>query len=185
MSEEECVARYSVSKEAERTAEANMMHRQKQKQKQEPKQKSKRFSLSNPLSFLTQLLFWPTPLRLFVGVWATLPTLWWIGLTTCHVWTEVWLTHEHRWCHADSCETALECLLLYKMGWGKKLSYTVAFSRRKNGLVWDMTRQYTCCWRDASKCRKAVLEHFLEGLIANLNHACNISDNTPKERRIL
>lgn len=56
---------------------------------------------------------------------------------TDHVWVEVYSEGQARWLHADSCECALDAPLMYESGWGKALTYVVAFSRDH---VVDVTR---------------------------------------------
>jgi len=58
---------------------------------------------------------------------------------TDHVWTEVWIEEYQRWVHCDSCEPLFDQPLTYEQGWGKQLTYTIAFSNQE--LV-DTTRRY-------------------------------------------
>lgn len=59
---------------------------------------------------------------------------------TDHVWTEVWSPARQRWLHCDSCEDAMDRPLLYEAGWGKKLSFIVAFGPDE---VVDVARRYS------------------------------------------
>jgi Rad4 transglutaminase-like domain len=59
------------------------------------------------------------------------------------VWTEVNLSGE--WVHVDSCEGVVGENSMYEAGWGKKLSYVLAFTTQH---VTDVTPSYTCQWHD-------------------------------------
>lgn len=80
---------------------------------------------------------------------------------TDHVWTEVRLNG--RWVHCDACEAVLDAPLLYETGWGKKLTYVVAFSTDE---VVDVTPRYAAAWPEALARRRLVSEESLRDLIA-------------------
>lgn len=59
---------------------------------------------------------------------------------TDHVWTEIYSDTLQRWLHADSCEQALDSPLMYEQGWGKKLTYVLAYA---HDHAVDVTKRYT------------------------------------------
>eukprot|EP00971_Amphidinium_carterae_P027475 541143-Amphidinium_carterae.1 len=84
---------------------------------------------------------------------------------TDHVWTEVWSESKQKWLHADSCEAALDSPLVYEKGWGKKLTYCIAFARDH---VRDVTLRYTRNYNSVLQRRNQFSEAELERAVKAL-----------------
>eukprot|EP00930_Biecheleria_cincta_P043255 TRINITY_DN29718_c0_g1_i1.p1 TRINITY_DN29718_c0_g1~~TRINITY_DN29718_c0_g1_i1.p1 ORF type:complete len:568 (-),score=86.86 TRINITY_DN29718_c0_g1_i1:273-1976(-) len=83
---------------------------------------------------------------------------------TDHVWSEAFLAD--RWIHCDPCEGVLDSPLMYEAGWGKKLTYIIAFSPME---VVDVTPRYTAAWATLLERRREVSEAKLQTLIEDVD----------------
>ncbi|CAL8371462.1 unnamed protein product [Boreogadus saida] len=86
--------------------------------------------------------------------------------STDHVWTEVYSSAQQRWLHCDPCENSCDKPLMYEVGWGKKLSYILAFSKDE---VVDVTWRYSCNHPDVLTRRTKVQEAWLLRTISGLS----------------
>ncbi|KAG9095748.1 Peptide-N(4)-(N-acetyl-beta- glucosaminyl)asparagine amidase [Ceratobasidium sp. 370] len=111
------------------------------------------------------------------GEWANLYTLFLraVGLRARyvwnaedHVWNEYFSPAAGRWLHTDSCEAARDEPLLYDRGWGKKMSYVVAFS--VDGAT-DVSRGYVQDSAEMFKRRRQAPEGALIQELATITAA--------------
>ena len=87
---------------------------------------------------------------------------------TDHVWTEVYSNGLKRWLHCDPCENACDKPLVYEAGWGKKLSYVIAFSVDD---IQDVTWRYSAKHKDVLTRRTECRELWLVNTITKLRKA--------------
>ncbi|XP_029687591.1 peptide-N(4)-(N-acetyl-beta-glucosaminyl)asparagine amidase-like [Takifugu rubripes] len=101
--------------------------------------------------------------------------------STDHVWTEVYSFSQRRWLHCDSCENVCDKPLLYEAGWGKKLSYILAFSKDQ---VVDVTWRYSCKHPEVLERRTRVQEAWLMHTINGLNASRQQSLSPDRKREL-
>ncbi|KAI7798934.1 peptide-N(4)-(N-acetyl-beta-glucosaminyl)asparagine amidase-like [Triplophysa rosa] len=102
--------------------------------------------------------------------------------STDHVWTEVYSQSQRRWLHCDPCENACDKPLLYEVGWGKKLSYILAFSKDQ---VVDVTWRYSCKHSEVLSRRTQVSETWLLRTLNNLNASRQQSLGPERKKQLL
>ncbi|CAL8297315.1 unnamed protein product [Lota lota] len=102
--------------------------------------------------------------------------------STDHVWTEVYSVAQRRWLHCDPCEDTCDKPLMYEVGWGKKLSYILAFSKDE---VVDVTWRYSCNHPDVLTRRTKVQEAWLRCTISDLNVARQQGVSPERKKELL
>ncbi|XP_076986084.1 peptide-N(4)-(N-acetyl-beta-glucosaminyl)asparagine amidase isoform X2 [Tamandua tetradactyla] len=101
---------------------------------------------------------------------------------TDHVWTEVYSPSQQRWLHCDACENVCDKPLLYEVGWGKKLSYVIAFSKDE---VVDVTWRYSCKHEEVIARRTEVKEELLRETINGLNKQRQLTLSESRRKELL
>jgi len=82
-----------------------------------------------------------------------------------HVWNEYFSPSLGRWIHLDPCEGVRDEPLLYDKGWGKKMSYVLAFSI--DGAQ-DVSRGYVQDWEETLKRRRQGSEEDLRQVLVEV-----------------
>lgn len=83
-----------------------------------------------------------------------------------HVWNEFYSEEEKRWIHVDSCENAFDKPLLYEQGWGRVMTFVMAYSASQ---ATEVTPRYIKNWHVCQSRRNPSEEKRLENLIASTN----------------
>lgn len=89
----------------------------------------------------------------------------WVWELNDHVWCEVWISELDRWVHCDPCEDVIDTPLLYEKGWGKQLSYVLAFGvDHMRDVTWRYASDHLNVLERRTLCREDVLRSFITAL---------------------
>lgn len=81
--------------------------------------------------------------------------------------------------HCDPCENACDTPLIYENGWGKKLSYVLAYSDIE---IQDVTWRYSSKHKEVLLRRKECTEEELTNAIVNLKNKRQENMSVPKKK---
>ncbi len=101
---------------------------------------------------------------------------------TDHVWTEVYSRSKQRWLHCDPCENACDRPLLYEVGWKKKLTYVIAFSKDD---VQDVTWRYSAKHQEVLARRTQCREKWLLNVLAKFREQRQQSVSESRKQELL
>lgn len=105
----------------------------------------------------------------------------WVWNNEDHVWTETYSDKQKRWVHFDPSEGIYDKPLVYQDGWGKKMSYVIAFSCEG---AFDVTNRYVRKPEMAlprTKCTEKQLRLALAGIKQKRRDHLNLSKKELEE----
>ncbi|XP_069675697.1 peptide-N(4)-(N-acetyl-beta-glucosaminyl)asparagine amidase isoform X2 [Periplaneta americana] len=105
---------------------------------------------------------------------------------TDHLWTEVYSGIRGRWLHCDPCENVCDAPLMYEAGWGKQLSYVMAYSRDEvQDVTWRYSSQHDRVLERRTACSEAELLATMMELRTARQRCLSAARRTHLTRRLL
>ncbi|XP_062574354.1 peptide-N(4)-(N-acetyl-beta-glucosaminyl)asparagine amidase-like [Saccostrea cucullata] len=105
---------------------------------------------------------------------------------TDHVWTEVYSEVQKRWLHCDPCENVCDKPLLYEVGWGKKLTYVLAFSKDEvQDVSWRYSANHSEMLNRRNECRESWLVQVIHRLWKAREPSNSPQRNEEMKKRLL